>query len=242
MPAKRGFCTAWSIKHSPVKCDLRPAKPSSHIQHKKSTCYNIRCEFTQQKTLEFKNPPTPRASCSDSSGEAGASLPESLCFHVNPRTNRSKSSDAGTLCSYSLSLHCGFFFITNSVYLLQVFTRTVVLKARRSPFPTVLCIIWTCMHPWVTTSVPVLKTTRFPYSDRRCCHIRVFHPYLTARSPRLIILWRGPRGGFGHALPTLHGHVVLEWQDFDEPLVTLRDSRLRYFLQYLIYYSFVYSH
>ncbi len=63
------------------------------------------------------------------------------------------------------------------------------------------------MHPWVTTSVPVLKTTRFPYSNRRCCHIRVFHPYLTAWSPLLIILWHGLRGGFGHALPALHGHV-----------------------------------
>lgn len=82
---------------------------------------------------------------------------------------------------------------SHNVYLKQTSTWTVVLKVRRPPSPTVLCIIWTCMHPWVTTSVPVLKTTRFPYSSRRCCHIRVFHPYLTARSPPLIILWRSPR-------------------------------------------------
>lgn len=69
-----------------------------------------------------------------------------------------------------------------------------------------VCIIWTCMNPWVTTSVPVLKTTCFSYSNRRCCHIRLFHPYLTVRSPPLIILWHSMRGGFGHALLTLHGH------------------------------------
>lgn len=80
-----------------------------------------------------------------------------------------------------------------NVYLKQTITWTVVLKVRRPPNPTVLYIIWTCMHPWVTTSVPVLKTTRFPYSNRQCCHIRVFHPYLTDWSPPLIILWQCPR-------------------------------------------------
>lgn len=121
-----------------------------------------------------------------------------------------------------------------------MFTWTVVLKVRRSPNPTVLCIIWTCMHPWVTTCVPVLKTTRFPYSNRRCCHIRVFHPYLVVRSPRLIISWHGPRGGFGHTLATLHGHVGEGWQDSDGPFVPWRDSCLHTFLKYLIYYSFVF--
>ena len=110
-------------------------------------------------------------------------------------------------------LYMTFFALPHDVHLKQLFTWTVVLKVRRPPNPTVLCIIWTCMHPWVTTCVPVLKTTRFLYSNRRCCHIRVFHPYLAARSPRLIILWHGPRGGFGHALPTLHGHVTEGWQD-----------------------------
>ncbi len=57
----------------------------------------------------------------------------------------------------------------------KCFSWTVVLKVRCPSNPTVLCIIWTCMHPWVTTSVPVLKTTRLSYSNRRCCHIRVFH-------------------------------------------------------------------
>lgn len=70
-----------------------------------------------------------------------------------------------------------------------VFTWTMVLKVSHPPIPTVLCIIWTWLHPRVTTCVPVLKTTRFPCSNWQCCHIRVFHPYLSGRSPPLIV-WR----------------------------------------------------
>lgn len=93
---------------------------------------------------------------------------------------------------------------SSNEYLSRVFTWTVVLHVGRP----VLCIIWTCMQPWVTTTVPVLKTARSPYSNRRCCPIRVYHPYLTAWSPPLIILWHGLRAAGGHALPTLHGHVT----------------------------------
>lgn len=126
------------------------------------------------------------------------------------------------------------------LFMMLMFTWTFTLKVRRSAIPTVLCMIWICMHSWVTASVPVLKTTCFPYSNRRCCHIRVFHPYLTVWSPPLIISWHGTRGGYGHALATPHGHVMWEWQDFDEPFVTLQDSRLLTFQKNLIYYSSVF--
>lgn len=92
-----------------------------------------------------------------------------------------------------------------------MFTWTIVLKARCSPNPTVLCIIWTCMHSWI----PVLKTTRFPYSNRRCCHIRVFHPYLIVPSPTFIILWHGPKAAlvmhYRTSMATSAGMTALWW-------------------------------
>lgn len=86
--------------------------------------------------------------------------------------------------------------------------------------------------------VPVLKTTCFSSSNGQCCHIILFHPYLTRRSPLLIILWRSMGGCFRHTLVTLHGRVMWEWSDFDEPFVTQQDSRLLFLLCYLIYHAY----
>jgi len=149
-----------------------------------------------------------------------------------------------TLLAYSVSLFCishfGFSLLPCRVFIHphSIITRSECLPGPSPKKPTVLCFIFTRMHPRVTVRAPVLKTTRLPSSNRRCCHIRVLHPYLAARSPPLIILLHSPRGMFW--LPTLRGHVSQGRQRCDEPFLPPRDSCLRTFLKYLIHYPVVF--